>query len=52
MGEMKFTIFLSTILINIFLYGQIDTLKLSYVNKAKEEIYRSILFSEELQSDE
>ena len=52
MGKMKFIIFLSTILINIFLYGQIDTLKLSYVNKAKEEVYKSILFSEELQSDE
>ena len=44
------------ILINFFfiyvLQGQIDTLKLSYVNKVKEEIYKSILFSEELQSDE
>ncbi|MXP06185.1 MULTISPECIES: hypothetical protein [unclassified Apibacter] len=49
---MKFIIFLSIILINIFLYGQIDTLKLSYVNKAKEEVYKSILFSKELQSDE
>ena len=49
---MKFIIFLSIILINIFLYGQIDTLKLSYVNKAKEEVYKSILFSEELQNDE
>ena len=52
MGKMKFIIFLSIILINIFLYGQIDTLKLSYVNKAKEEVYKSILFSEELQNDE
>ena len=44
------------ILINFtFIYvlqGQIDTLKLSYVNKAKEEVYKSILFSEELQNDE
>ena len=44
------------ILINfLFIYvlqGQIDTLKLSYLNKVKEEIYKSILFSEELQSDE
>lgn len=52
MGKMKFIIFLSIILINIFLYGQIDTLKLSYVNKAKEEVYKSILFSKELQNDE
>jgi len=52
MDKMKLIIFLSILLSNIFLYGQVDSLQLPYADRAKEEIYKSIIFSKELKSDE